>query len=71
MEGRMEGKRTKRRRRVGLSMIQYKRGEFISNLEEEGTRPSWLEELDTRDLPDGRALLIDLSRHNYYSPQTI
>jgi len=25
--------------------------------EKEGTRPSWLEELDTRDLPDGKSTI--------------
>jgi len=26
---------------------------------EESVRPSWLERLDTKDVPDGRSLLID------------
>jgi len=50
----MEGKRTRGRRRVG-TIDDLRDG----NIEEEGTRLSWLKELDTRNLPDDRTLLID------------
>jgi len=55
----MKGRRTRGRRRVGM-IDDLREGNSYETLKRvEGKRPSWQEELDTRDLPDGRALLID------------
>jgi len=63
MEGRMEGKRTSGRRRVGM-IDNLREGTLFEILKRKAQdRGGWRR--DTRDLSNGRALLIDLLINNH------
>jgi len=61
MEWRMENERRPTRGRRSVGMIgDLREGSSYETLKRTAQdRAGWLEELDTMDLPDGRALLID------------